>query len=65
MHKAFFDKRGQLKIHFYQPRDTIQLSRSGTKELLSAINARIDIVEHHNQTTSIETISELQIYKSQ
>ena len=28
-----FNKRGQLKIHFYQPRDTIHLSTSGTKEI--------------------------------
>ena len=39
--KRFFNKRGQLKIHFYQPRDTIQLSTLGTIGLLSAIDVRI------------------------
>ena len=42
---SVFNKRGQLKIHFYQLRDTIHLSTLGTKGLLSAINARIDIVQ--------------------
>ena len=37
-------------MHFYQPRDTIQLSTSGTKGLLSAINARIDIVQDDSKT---------------
>ena len=44
--KAFYNKRGQLKKKFYQSRDNIHLSTSGTKGILGAINANIDIVEN-------------------
>ena len=30
VHKAFYNKRNQLKVHFYQPRDNIHLAASGT-----------------------------------
>ena len=46
VHKAFYNKRNQLKVHFYQPRDNIHLAASGTRALLGAINAHIDIVEN-------------------
>ena len=44
VHKAFYNKRSQLKVHFYQPRDNIHLAASGTRALLGAINSHIDIV---------------------
>ena len=46
VHKAFYNKRGQLKVLFYQSSDNIHLSTSGTKELLGAINAHTDIVDN-------------------
>ena len=57
VHKAFYNKRNQLKVHFYQPRDNIHLAASGIRALLGAINSHIDIVENfktcaHNLGTS-------------
>ena len=46
VHKAFYNKRNQLKVHFYQQRDNIHLAASGTRGLLGAINSHIDIVEN-------------------
>ena len=46
VHKAFYNKRNQLKVHFYQQRDNIHLAAPGTRGLLGAINSHIDIVEN-------------------
>ena len=46
VHKAFYNKHNQLKVHFYKPRDNIHLSASGTRGLLGAINTHIDIVDN-------------------
>ena len=44
----FYDKKNknELKYHFYKPRDSIHLSRSGTKGLLGSINNYISVVEN-------------------
>lgn len=42
----FYDKKNQLKHHFYKPRDSIHLSRSGTKRLLGTIDHHLCIVEN-------------------
>lgn len=41
----FFNKHNQLKSHFYQPRNNIHLSPSGTRGLLGAIHKYVDIVQ--------------------
>ena len=46
VHKAFYNRRNQLKAHFYQPKDNIHLAASGTRGLLGAINDHIDIVDN-------------------
>ena len=46
VHKAFYNRRNQLKVHFYQPKDNIHLAASGTRGLLGAINEHIDIVDN-------------------
>lgn len=44
--RNFYNKRNQLKSHFYKPRDNIHLSSSGTRGLLGAISQHISIVEN-------------------
>ena len=44
---SFYDqKKNELKYHFYKPRDSIHLSRSGTKRLLGSINEHITVVDN-------------------
>lgn len=47
---AFYDSRGNLRDHFYGPRDLIHLSRSGTKRLLGTIDQHITIVNNFNES---------------
>ena len=42
----FYDKRNQLRHHFFKPRDNIHLSRSGTKRLLGTINQHLCVVDN-------------------
>ena len=44
---AFYNKRHQLKSHFYS-QDNIHISPSGIKGLLGAINRHIEIVKDFN-----------------
>lgn len=43
---GFYDKHHQLRTHFYKPRDSIHLSRSGIKRVLGLINETLYIVEN-------------------
>ena len=43
---GFYDKNHQLRTHFYKPRDSIHLSRSGIKRVLGLINETLYIVEN-------------------
>lgn len=49
VHKTFYNKQNHLKSHFYQLRDNIHLSASGTRGLLGCINQHIDIVGNFQQ----------------
>ena len=42
----FYDKKNSLRGHFYRPRDTIHLSRSGIKRLLGSIEQHVYIVQN-------------------
>lgn len=46
INSAFYDRQGQLRSHFYKPRDNIHLSRSGVKRVLGSINQHVQIVEN-------------------
>lgn len=48
-YSAYFDNGGQLRSYFYQRRDNIHLSSSGTKRLLGTINKHIPIVDNFDQ----------------
>ena len=63
VHKAFYNKRNQLKVHFYQPRDNIHLAASGTRGLLGAINSYIDIVENFKTSALNGGSSQYQSYQ--
>ena len=45
VYKTFHNKHNQLKTYFYNQRDNLHLSASGTKGLLGAINKHIEIVD--------------------
>ena len=49
LNNAFYNKRHQLKSHFYS-QDNIHLSPSGIKGLLGAINRNIEIVKDFNNS---------------
>lgn len=42
----FYDKKNQLRHHFFKPRDNIHLSRSGIKRLLGTIDQHLCVVEN-------------------
>lgn len=43
---GFYDKNHQLRTHFYKPRDSIHLSRSGIKRVLGLINETLYVVDN-------------------
>lgn len=43
---AFYDRKDQLRDHFYKPRDNIHLSRSGIKRLLGTIDQHLGVVDN-------------------
>lgn len=42
----FYDKKKQLRGHFYKPRDNIHFSRSGIKRLLGSVERHVSVVEN-------------------
>ena len=46
----FYDERKtEVKYHFYTPRDSVHLSRSGIRRLLGAINEHVTVVENFHK----------------
>ena len=55
VNENFYNKKknNELRHHFYKPRDSIHLSRSGTKRLLGTINEHIPVVENFEKCVFI------------
>lgn len=62
-HADFYDKKNQLRHHFFKHRDNIHLSRSGIKGLLGTINQHLYVVDNFEKC--VYSYNQLPITSSQ
>ena len=62
-HADFYDKKNQLRHHFFKHRDNIHLSRSGIKRLLGTINQHLCVVDNFEKC--VYSYNQLPITSSQ
>ena len=64
-HADFYDKKNQLRHHFFKHRDNIHLSRSGIKRLLGTINQHLCVVDNFKSVSTVITSYQLTLLKAE